>query len=266
MANRLRAQIRTGELPQGAQLDSQHKMAERYGVARMTIQQALRVLREEGLIVTRQGSGAFVKGHTERAVDLRPRIQEAFTADEVTIDFCGFTAETLAGALTEPLDRIRSGALHPRSLAVRIMLPDTAEPLALPVLPGKSPAESGAARERLAGIASRSVNAVVDMVDELAALKLLKVAMVESRFIASAPQAKTFIINSQDVFQGYYPVKLREVRLADGPTEIYDPMGKDATLFHFAKDSDPESLGSLYVQSTTAWFDSLWTTIARAEP
>ncbi len=76
-------------------------------------------------------------------------------------------------------------------------------------------------------------------------------------------QAKTFIINGEDVFQGYYPVRQREVQLATGPTEIYDPMGKDATLFHYAKDTDPESLGSLFVESTQIWFDSLWTTIAR---
>lgn len=41
-----------------------------------TIQNALRELREEGLIVSRQGSGVFVRERTERPVGLRPQYVE----------------------------------------------------------------------------------------------------------------------------------------------------------------------------------------------
>lgn len=229
----------------------------------MTVQQALRVLRDEGLIVTRQGSGAYVKAPTERAVDLRPRMQEAFTESQVTVDFMGFTAETLTGALSEPLDRIRTGELHPESIAVRLLLPDTAYPLALPVIAGKTSAESAPARERLRKISERSVGILADALNELQDLKLTPVTKVDVRYLENAPQAKLFIINGTDVFAGDYPVKLREVTLSTGPTEIYDPMGKDATLFHFTKDADPDSQASLMVESKVSWFDNQWNTIAR---
>ena len=44
---------------------------------------------------------------------------------------------------------------------------------------------------------------------------------------------------------------------------IYDPMGKDTTLFHHAADEDRDSLDSRFVAEANAWFDSVWTTIAR---
>jgi DNA-binding GntR family transcriptional regulator len=46
-------------------------LAERYGVARNTVGSALRVLRDERLVVARQGSGAFVRSEVP-AVDPEP--------------------------------------------------------------------------------------------------------------------------------------------------------------------------------------------------
>src|SRR4051794_38221054 len=65
VANALRAAILTRKFQAGEKLPSQNELAERYGVARMTVQQALRLLREDGLIVSRQGSGVFVRERTE---------------------------------------------------------------------------------------------------------------------------------------------------------------------------------------------------------
>jgi DNA-binding GntR family transcriptional regulator len=61
VANALRATILTRKLALGEKLPSGTELAQRYGVARMTIQQAMRILRDEGLIVSRQGSGVFVR-------------------------------------------------------------------------------------------------------------------------------------------------------------------------------------------------------------
>jgi Bacterial regulatory proteins, gntR family len=55
----------------GEKLPSGNELAQRYGVARMTTQQAMHILRDEGLIVSRQGSGVFVRERTTRAVALR---------------------------------------------------------------------------------------------------------------------------------------------------------------------------------------------------
>ena len=65
VANALRAAILTRKLMPGEQLPSGSELAERYGVARATVQQAIRVLRADGLIVSRQGSGVFVRERTD---------------------------------------------------------------------------------------------------------------------------------------------------------------------------------------------------------
>src|SRR4051812_50156531 len=98
----------------------------------MTVQNAIRELRDEGLIVSRQGSGVFVRARTERPVGLRPHVERAFEASDVRIDFAGFSGETLHGMLQEPLDKIRTGLLTPDSIRVRMLLPDMTGPMAIP--------------------------------------------------------------------------------------------------------------------------------------
>ena len=71
------------------------------------MQQAIRLLRDEGLVVSRQGSGVFVRKRTARAIALRPHVERAFEQSKVSIDFAGFSGETLHGAPQEPLDKIR---------------------------------------------------------------------------------------------------------------------------------------------------------------
>ncbi|GAA2760000.1 GntR family transcriptional regulator [Actinopolymorpha rutila] len=61
VAASLRAAITSGDIAVGDQLLSVRELAKEYGVSGGTIQQALRVLREEGLIVTWQGRGTFVR-------------------------------------------------------------------------------------------------------------------------------------------------------------------------------------------------------------
>lgn len=48
------------QTPPGARLPSEHALAERYGVSRVTVRAAMRSLREAGLVSTRQGVGAVV--------------------------------------------------------------------------------------------------------------------------------------------------------------------------------------------------------------
>ena len=114
VANALRAAILTKTFSPGDRLPSRNDLAKKYNVAPMTVQNALRELREEGLIVSRQGSGVFVRERTERPVGLRPHIERAFERPHVTIDFAGFSGETLHGVMQEPLDKIRIGRLTPR--------------------------------------------------------------------------------------------------------------------------------------------------------
>jgi putative hydrolase of HD superfamily len=61
IAASVRAAILTGEFEPGAQLPSTHELADFFGVARMTVQNAIRSLREEGWVDSRVGSGVYVR-------------------------------------------------------------------------------------------------------------------------------------------------------------------------------------------------------------
>lgn len=61
IAGELRSAIQRGEIAPGEQLPSTKELTEKYGVAPMTVRNALRSLRDEGLLVARQGTGVFVR-------------------------------------------------------------------------------------------------------------------------------------------------------------------------------------------------------------
>ena len=262
VASALRASILTKTLQPGDQLPSGAQLAAHYGVARMTVQQAIRVLRDEGLVVSRQGSGVFVRERTARPVALRPVVERAFQRPHVAIDFFGFTAETLLGAVQEPLDKIRAGAAAPESIAIRILVPDTTQPMALPCRV-EDLADDPAFRERSTAMTRRHSQAIVDAVHELDELGLVANGSVELRVHRLAPLLKAFILNRDEVFLGFYPVAQRHVTLDGEAHEVYDLMGKDATLFHHATSDDDASAGSQYVEQLQTWFDTLWTTVSR---
>lgn len=262
VANSLRASILTKKLKPGDKLSSQSELAQRYGVARMTIQQALRILREEGLVVSRQGSGVYVRERTERPVGLRPHLERAFEEPEVRIDFAGFSGETLHGALTEPLDKIRSGRVRPELVRVRLLVPDTDVPWTLPARV-EDMGDSPEFRKRAAGIMERHTFAIVDAVNEMERIGLIADAKAELRVYPAVPLFKLYLINHLEAFFGYYPVREHVVNLEGADTPIWDLMGKDATLFHHAAEPDEESLSSLFIQQSQMWFDSIWNTVAR---
>lgn len=262
VAAALRAAILTRQIAPGEKLPSQMELARHYGVARMTVQQALRILKDEGLTVSRQGSGVFARARTERPIGLRPHIERAFEEPDVRIDFSGYTAETLHGIIAEPLDKIRSGRLSPKSIRIRMLLSDMSRPLSLPVNVDNDAEGSGPARQRMAEISTRHAGAIADTVEELADLGLVPDATAEVRVHGSAPLFKIYVVNRVDAFFGYYPVVRHEVRIGRKRQAIFDPMGKDAVMFQRTDDGDPESADSVFVAQTQLWFDSVWDTIA----
>ncbi|MET8152583.1 GntR family transcriptional regulator [Actinoplanes sp. NPDC049668] len=261
IANKLRAAILTRRLQPGDKLPSQPDLATRYGVARETVKRALEILRTERLIVTRQGSGAFVRAQTQLAVELRPHIEAAFERAHVTIDFAGFSGETLRDAVAEALDKVRSGRLAPETIAVRVLISDMTAPMALPAR-AETQADDPAVRERAERITRRAADGIIDQVAELGDLGLVRSTTVEVRMHRASPLFKLYIINGEEVFYGFYPVVERTVSIKGEPTAIYDLMGKDVPLFHYAVTEDDASHGTQFVQASRQWFDSMWSTIA----
>lgn len=262
VAHALRAAILTRTFAPGDRLPSLNELSERYGVARMTVQQAMRILREEGLIVSRQGSGVFVRERTERPVGLRPHIERAFEQDRVSLDFAGFSGETLHGVVQEPLDKIRAGRLRPSTIRIRALLPDPSVPWAIPASAADL-SDDPAFRGRSDGIMRRHMSAMVDSVRELAELGLVTEATAEVRVHRASPLFKLYLVNDAEAFFGFYPVREHKVTIKGEPHAVYDLMGKDATLFHHAVSPDEDSTGTQYVEQARLWFDSMWGTVAR---
>ncbi|WP_406051312.1 GntR family transcriptional regulator [Kribbella sp. NBC_00889] len=68
VADGLRRAIQSGELAAGTKLPSGRELANQWGVALMTLQKAVDLLRSEGLVYSQQGRGVFVA-----ATDDQPR-------------------------------------------------------------------------------------------------------------------------------------------------------------------------------------------------
>lgn len=67
VAEQIRKAIDGGEFLPGARLPTEKDMAERFGVSRMVMREAMSCLRAEGVIETRQGVGAFVEADPGKA-------------------------------------------------------------------------------------------------------------------------------------------------------------------------------------------------------
>ncbi|MFF1836804.1 GntR family transcriptional regulator [Streptomyces sp. NPDC058231] len=263
VSSSLRAAILTkkeGFTP-GDKLPSGPELARSYSVARGTVDKALELLRSEGLIITRQGSGSFVRERTERPVGLRPHIEAAFGEQQVTLDFAGFSSETLYNAMQEPLDKIRSGRLTPESITVRLLLPDTTVPMAVPVLVDGLQ-DDPALRDRARNIGLTNAGGIKHSVEVLAEYGLVKSVNVEVRVHRASSLFKLYILNQREAFFGFYPLRERSLSVEGESRTFFDVTGKDTTLFHHSAGPDDASLGSLYLQQAQLWFNSVWNTIS----
>src|ERR1051325_8025201 len=61
VADAIRAQIRSGELPAGSQLPALPELGEQYGLSATAARDAIATLRDEGHIEPRHGSGTYVR-------------------------------------------------------------------------------------------------------------------------------------------------------------------------------------------------------------
>jgi len=66
IADQLRERIRRGDWAPGERLPSIPAIAEMYGVAKQTVQRTVDQLRVEGLLITKPGSGTYVRGTRRR--------------------------------------------------------------------------------------------------------------------------------------------------------------------------------------------------------
>ena len=198
------------------------------------------------------------------SVGIRPFVEQAFAREHVTIDFAGFSGETLHGVIQEPLDKIRIGRIRPASITIRILLPDTTRPMVLPCR-ADDLSDDPDFRERATRLAARHAHAILDSVQGLTRLGLLQSATAEIRAHPCSPLFKLYILNSEEVFFGFYPIVKQRLPLAGGEQDIYDLTGKDAVVFHHSLHSG-QATDIPYIQQARTWFTSMWDTISYEYP
>jgi DNA-binding FadR family transcriptional regulator len=116
VAARIAAEILSGRLPPGARLPTEQEMVAATGVSRTVIREAVAALRAEGLVVTRQGAGAFVAADATRR-PFRLAVAGAPSIDEVLA-----IMELRAGVETEAagLAAARAGAPERQAIAAAL--------------------------------------------------------------------------------------------------------------------------------------------------
>src|SRR5262249_15115774 len=122
VAARITAEILSGRLPPGARLPTEQAMVAATGVSRTVIREAVAALRAEGLVVTRQGAGAFV------AEDATRRPFRLAVAGVPTIAEVLAIMELRAGIETEAagLAAARAGAAEREEIAAALAALDEA--------------------------------------------------------------------------------------------------------------------------------------------
>jgi CheY-like chemotaxis protein len=126
----LRDRIAKGNLKPGQQLPASANLAKEYGVALMTVRQALAVLEHEGIVEARHGAGTFVVQGQRAAVKPRGRGRVLITEDDQAL------SETLAAALRQAgyeadcaltgstaLEQLRGDSLYD-AIVLDLRLPD----------------------------------------------------------------------------------------------------------------------------------------------
>lgn len=198
------------------------------------------------------------------SVGIRPFVEQAFAREHVSIDFAGFTSETLHGVIQEPLDKIRIGRIKPASVTIRMLLPDTTRPMVLPCR-ADDLADDPDFRDRTTRVTARHAHAILDTVEELTHLGLLESGTAEIRVHACPPLFKLYVLNGEEVFFGFYPIVKHRVPLPGGERDIYDPMGKDAVVFHHSAHSG-QPTDVPYIEQARGWFASMWDSISYEFP
>ncbi|AZP18744.1 GntR family transcriptional regulator [Streptomyces aquilus] len=269
VAETLRTRMTDGTYSVGSFLPPQRELADEFGVSRDTVQRALRELADEHWIVSRQGSGSrviktqLIKSSAPKAVKSRHGatlshiIGSAFEAPEVTLDVYTLTAESLDAHIRVQAERIHAGEISPERIALRLLLPDTTQPLPYPRVKGKK--EDMRLQERLVGISHRHTESLLGSLKDLRTEGLVPSVGVEIQHTPLVPPFKLYLINRAEALHGMYDVIERQIELDDGDVvTALDVLGLGATLTHQVKDEDTNSPGSVFVDNMQAWFDSVW--------
>ncbi|MFI7133859.1 GntR family transcriptional regulator [Nonomuraea sp. NPDC050153] len=109
IADHIRDAIERGSLPEGAKVPSEAQLMQHYGVARMTIRNALQVLQGEGLTVAEHGRGVFVRSRPP----VRRLASDRFARRHREQGKAAFIAETEGAGAKPSVDSIEIKEVRP---------------------------------------------------------------------------------------------------------------------------------------------------------
>ncbi|MFE8963319.1 winged helix-turn-helix domain-containing protein [Streptomyces iakyrus] len=268
VAGELRERMASGRYPLNSLLPPQRELADEFRVSRDTVQRVLRELKSEGWIEFRQGSGSKViksqrihsptsSQRPDRVITLGPLISAAFERPEVTLDVYTLTSESLDVHIRLQAERIRAGVIAPERIALRILLPSAS--MELPYPRTVSGGDAPRLRDRFRTITQRSTESLSHVLRDLEAAKLVPTVEFHIRHAPLTPTFKLYVINGVEVLHGLYQVVERELVLDSGEqVRALDVMGLGATLTRHVEDDDPDSAGSVFVDTMRKWYESVW--------
>jgi len=124
IAAMLRDTIQAGDIGPGEQLPSEAALIEHFGVARMTVRQAVQELRSEGLVIAEHGRGVFVRPMPP----VRRLASDRFARKHRADGKAAFLVEADKVGYSPGVDRIRvTRATAPSNIAERLRLAPHAE-------------------------------------------------------------------------------------------------------------------------------------------
>ncbi|MDV7215178.1 winged helix-turn-helix domain-containing protein [Streptomyces prunicolor] len=288
----LRVRIADGTYAVGQSLPTQREFADEFGVSRDTVQRVLRELKDEGWIQSRQGSGSrVVKSpiHSgtipQEAPRLRaalgPFVTRAFAQPTVRLDVFTLTSESLDAHVRLQAEHIRTeyirtGKITTERIELRMLLPSESVQLPYPraLKPMGEPEEAYGPeqldrlqeriQERLRGITRRHTTSLREALRNLETEGLVPSVAVEVRSVPLVPAFKLYLRPGTEALFGPYEVVKRSISL-DDETEVdaLDVLGLGSTLIrHVNDEGDPNSTGSVFIESMQAWFDACWERLA----
>ena len=278
----LRVRIAEGTYAPGSHLPPQRALAEEFDVSRDTVQKVLGELKSEGWIDSKQGSGSWVVDeppiHSPIQPPTAPRLRAAlgpfiarvFTQRVVQLDVFTLTSESLDAHIRLQAERIRLEEIRPpERIDLRILLP--AESIELPY-PRAKKAVGGQdetsdidrrLQERLRDITRRHTSSLRAALRDLQTEGLVPEVHVDVRRIPLAPPFKLYLARDVETLLGPYRVVERSILLDDDTEiEVLDVLGLGAMLTRHVNDpGDPNSTGSVFIESWQAWYDSWWSVL-----
>jgi DNA-binding transcriptional regulator YhcF (GntR family) len=266
IADHLRERIRVGELKPGDRLPTQAELAERFGVERGVVRQALRALQQDGLLTNvskgsppRIAAPAPARDEPQPTmVSLAPRLTEAFSTTAVRIDVVCHTSETLMVALGEPLRRIHGHKNRPESVGLRLLVPSRDINLAFPRLVDEA-GEDDPVHRRWLEMRNAQLRVLEHNLLTLRATHGIDVS-VTFRALPFTPPMKLYVLNGREVLMGYYMLTRRAEEWGSRTLDMYDALGSESLLFSFLKQAGNRD--ARLVEETQKWFDALWETIS----